>query len=297
MRAVSEDGATSRRLQEVVGPRPYVDGPTAILIGLMAVGFPTAGVLSHRGVLPAWAALLVGSLLMNLSFTAWHEPAHQTFSRSRALNTAAGWLAAFVSVYPGYFARRREHLVHHKFEGQEGKDPVFPRIQATFWSFPVTLLRTALAGAPLDVPANFLPITRVQRVADALSNLLALCVVVAASALGYFWALFWVWVLPRLVIYGVHAYYVCYFPHRVPGGGYTVLRVREDHPWLRLLTMNQHLHGVHHRWPWIPWHRYRRVLRECASDLAREGLAAAATPAGLGSRPGGLPTGARLGER
>jgi beta-carotene hydroxylase len=271
---VTEEGTIVRRLQEAVGPRPFVDGPTAALIGLMAAGFPLTGVLYQHGMLPAWAALLIGSALMNLSFTAWHEPAHQTFSRWRSLNSAAGWLASLLSVYPGYFARRREHLIHHRFEGQEGKDPVFPRIQSSAWTFPLALLRTALLGAPLQVPASVLPITRVQRAADALSNLLALAVVVTAAALGYFQTILWVWLGPRLVIYALHAYYICYFPHSVPGGGYQVLRVRQDHAWLRLLTVNQHLHGIHHRWPWIPWHRYRRVLRDCADELRRESLLA-----------------------
>jgi beta-carotene hydroxylase len=239
-----------------------VDGPTSVLIVCMAVGFPAVGFAYHQGALPWWGALAVGSVLMNLSFTAWHEAAHQTFSRSRALTLVAGWVAAFLSVYPGYFARRREHLIHHKFEGQEGPDPVYPRIQTPWWGLSLTLLRTALRGPRLDVPSSFLVITPAQRRADLASNLLALLVVGTAALLDFLGAVLWAWVVPRLVIYGVHAYYICFLPHAVTGGGYEVSRVRQDRWWLRFLTLNQHLHGVHHRWPWIPWYRYGRVLRE-----------------------------------
>jgi beta-carotene hydroxylase len=255
-----------------------VDVRTAALIVGMAAGLVATAWLQHAGRLPGWAAFLVGTWLMNLSFTAWHEPAHQTFARSRRLNTAAGWLASCASVYPGYFARRREHLGHHRYEGQAGHDPVYPRIQSTFWRFPLTLLRTVVTPERVDLPPGFLPLTRGQRLADGASHAVVLAVVAGAAASGWLAAVTWAWLLPRLAVYGLHAYYICFFPHSVPGGGYQVLRLREDRLLLRALTVNQHLHGIHHRWPWIPWHRYRRVLRECAEDLRREGMLGPAAP-------------------
>ena len=260
---------SSRQIREVVGQAPLIDLQTGLVILVMTAGFPIVGLLNHRGDLPWWATVLVGTWLMNLSFTAWHEPAHRNFSRIGWLNTAAGWIASFASVYPGYFARRREHLVHHRFEGEEGKDPVYPRIQTSFWLFPLILLRTMFQKAPSGVPDSFLPMTRGQRLSDLLSNLLAVALIV-----GSFWTESWpavvlVWVIPRGIVFLVHAYYICFFPHNQGGEGFVVLRIREDHPVMRFLTMNQHLHGIHHRWPWVPWHQYREVLAAFPEEMSQ----------------------------
>lgn len=259
---------SSRQIRELVGTPPWVDLKTAAVILGMSIGFPLTGWLYHRGDIPWWVAVLAGTWLMNLSFTAWHEPAHRNFSRVGWLNTAAGWLASFASVYPGYFARRREHLIHHRFEGQEGKDPVYPRIQTSFWQFPVTLLRTIVHRAPEGVPSSFLPLTPGQRVSDVASNLLALGLMAISVPLGFWPEVVLVWVVPRLIIFLAHAYYICFFPHQHGGDGFVVLRVQRDNPFLRFLTVNQHLHGIHHRWPWVPWHQYRRVLAAYPDEMA-----------------------------
>ncbi|SVC57188.1 uncharacterized protein METZ01_LOCUS310042, partial [marine metagenome] len=121
---------------EFSGIRPFVDGITGILILSMVVGLPVVGWFYYNGTLPFWMAVVLGTLLMNLSFTAWHEPSHQNFSKFKWLNHIAGWIASVASIYPGYFARRREHLIHHRWAGDDVKDPVYPRIQSTFLSFP-----------------------------------------------------------------------------------------------------------------------------------------------------------------
>ncbi len=257
----------NRRIRAAVGEPPLIDISTTAVILVMSAGFPIAGWLYHHGQLPAWATVLIGTFLMNLSFTAWHEPAHQNYSRYRWVNLVAGWLASFASMYPGYFARRREHLIHHRYEGVEGKDPVYPRIQSSFWTFPLTLLREALRGGTIDVPASFLRMTKGQRISDALSNLLALGVVALCVAAGYWQAVVLVWVVPRLIIFLAHAYYVCFFPHNDGGDGFVVARLRTDNPLLQILTMNQHLHGLHHRWPWIPWHKYQQILRSFPEEV------------------------------
>ena len=249
-----------------------LDLPTAAIIGLMVLGLPGVMWLYHQGLLPFIGALLVATMLMNLSFTAWHEASHATLSSQRAVNHALGVLASFASVYPGYFARRREHLIHHKWEGVPGKDPVYPRIQASFWSFPLKVAQVAIAGEPWDVPASFQPITRAQRVCDTMSNLLA-CAIIAAGCLhGYAASVLGLWVLPRALVLVLHAYYICFFPHVVPGGGFRLYRVRRPNLLLRLLTVEQTFHGLHHRWPFIPWHRYAAAQRRHADELAAEGI-------------------------
>ena len=117
------------------------------------------------------------------------------------------------------------------------------------------------------VAADFLPLTRGQKISDAASNLLALGVVVLSVAGGFWQAVAVVWLVPRLIVFLGHAYYICFFPHHHDGGGFVVWRLRSDHPLLRFLTMNQHLHGIHHRWPWVPWHQYRTVLQNLPEEV------------------------------
>jgi beta-carotene hydroxylase len=269
-------------LRAAIGPRPDVDILSTAVVVVMTLGFPLIGAAHHFGYSPWWLTLIVGVWLMNLSFTAWHEPAHQTLARSRTVNVVAGWVASFASVYPGYFARRREHLVHHRWEGEDGYDPVYPRIQTDFWGFLPTLAKTALSPPPDSVPAGYLPLTTGQKISDAASNLSAASVVAAAAIWGFLPAVFWAWLAPRLLVYAVHAYYICFFPHHVPAGGYVKYRVGSDSRILAFLTCNQNLHGIHHRWPWIPWHRYG-IVRQKFPELLRaegfDGIVAADGPA------------------
>ena len=106
---------------------PLLDWVTTLVILLMVGGFVGLTWGQHVGVVPFWASIIAGSLLMNLSFTAWHEPAHRNFSRIRVLNDIAGIVASAGSVYPGYYARRWEHLVHHqgKCPGDNSLDTAF----------------------------------------------------------------------------------------------------------------------------------------------------------------------------
>jgi fatty acid desaturase len=238
----------------------------------MVLGFPALVLLDGRAVLPHAATFALGVFLMNLSFTAWHEPAHGNFSSSGALNVAAGFAASLASFYPGYFARRREHLVHHRFQGIPGKDPAYARIQSSAWAFPIQLLRANYGSPPLDVPASFVPLTPAQRASDALSNAIAVGIIVASVAAGFSPSLLAAWVGPRILVFLLHAYTICFFPHSVPGGGYEVYRVREDGRWLSILTVSQNFHGIHHKWPSIPWHRYRAVLRAARADVEGAGI-------------------------
>ncbi|MGB0695761.1 MAG: fatty acid desaturase family protein [Rhodospirillaceae bacterium] len=259
------------KLVEITQQRKVLmDGPTALVIAAMVVGFPLIGWAQVAGHLPWWATLIIGTALMNLSFTAWHESSHGSFSKIGWINTAAGIVASAASVYPGYFARRREHLIHHKWEGQDGKDPVYPRIQTSFLGFAFRLARLTVQGVRMDIPESFQPMTPTRIWADRASNFFALAIVLAGALAGWdvLWAVLCAWIIPRAIVLFLHAYYICFLPHNVPEGGYTVLRVR-DAGWVgRLVTIDQSMHGIHHLWPFIPWHRYRAVLKD--PDLLAE---------------------------
>ena len=252
--------------------RGIVDWPTSGLLFVMMLGFPILVHFQHAGVISPYLALFLATMLMNLSFTAWHEPSHGNYSRFRIINTIAGVLASLLSVYPGYFARRREHLAHHKWEGVEGMDPVYSRIQSTNrWLFPIHLVvRDILGTNPAKIPDNFCRYTKVHRISDSLSNLTALAIIVFALVTGYHWEILCCWVIPRGLVLIVHAYYICFFPHALPAGGYRKYRVRKMGLFWRFITVDQIYHGFHHKWPFIPWHCYSSLFSNKKSiELAK----------------------------
>ncbi|NUM88049.1 MAG: fatty acid desaturase [Bdellovibrionales bacterium] len=220
------------------------------------LGLPLLTVLHARGEIGSFPAILLATLLMNLSFTAWHEAAHGTLWRSARLNALVGILASLLSLYPGWFARRREHLAHHRYEGDPERDPVWARVQTGFWGF-LPRLALLLLRRHDPIPPDFLPITRAQRRIDRITVAGALMAMAAMAESGLTESALFVWVLPRAAVFVLHAVWICWLPHAVANPpGFQVYRVRDDGVLGRFFLLGQDLHGIHHRWPEVPWHRY-----------------------------------------
>lgn len=242
------------------------DRKTAALLGAIAFGLPFLGWAEWAGHLPFWAASLLATLLMNLTFTVWHETSHANFSRAGWVNHAAGILASFLSVYPGYFARRREHLAHHRWEGDPAHDPVFPRIQdgPIAFFFRLTWLTIRRAGA---IQPSFLPLSGAQKRIDRLTVGAALFLIGLSLQFGFFRPVLAVLLLPRLAVFYLHAFYICYLPHAKREGGFEKYRVRTGSGFLwRAFTAGQWAHGVHHRWPNVRWHEYASHQQRLAAE-------------------------------
>ena len=260
------------QLKQYPKVKPIVDCITGVLILSMVVGLIVTGWSYHHGMLPFWATLVLGTLLMNLSFTAWHESSHQNFSKFKWLNHTAGWIASLASIYPGYFFRRREHLIHHRWAGDNVKDPVYPRVQSTFLSFPKVLVDSNRKFDFQNVPESFNPITRGQRIADFVSNGLVAALIVGSIFSGFWKAVLWAWIVPRFLMFFIHAYFICYLPHAVEQGGYQVNRVRRGGWIQRFFSVEQNMHGIHHVWPWIPWHQYHNFIPLNPEMASRENI-------------------------
>jgi beta-carotene hydroxylase len=257
-----------------------VDIPTLVVVGAFVAGPAILFYLQSQDLIHPVLSCLLATLLMNMSFTAWHEASHGNFSRVRWLNNVCGVIASFASVYPGYFARRREHLAHHKWEGVEGIDPVYARIQNTnVFLFPFRLLYVDFfKRQKSSVPDSFLPITSSQRISDRISNGLAVLLIAACVAAGHGIEILCVWILPRAIVFWLHAYYICFFPHHIDGGGFEKYRNRNAGRLVSFLTMGQNYHGVHHRWPFIPWHKYFTMAEMKAQHAEKLATAEDAPP-------------------
>jgi beta-carotene hydroxylase len=111
-----------------------------------------------------------------------------------------------------------------------------------------------------------------QRIADLASNSFALALIIGSIFFGFFKAVLWVWIIPRVCIFFIHAYFICYLPHAMEHGGYQVKRVRQT-GWLqRFISIEQNMHGVHHAWPWIPWHQYNNFISLNSDTTLKENI-------------------------
>lgn len=207
---------------------------------------------------------VVCCFIMNMSFTFWHECSHENLTRSRTLNQAVGILSSFFSFFPGYFARRREHLVHHKFEGIPGKDPVYYRIQNTsFLKFLWTaVVVNYLEKRPDEVPANFIPLTLKEKIIDKITVGLVWTIVLGLVIAGKWQVALATILIPRVFIFVYHGYVICFFPHFIPEGGYRKFRVYPYGLLTKIITMNQAYHGIHHYSPKVRWYNYPLVYRK-----------------------------------
>jgi beta-carotene hydroxylase len=248
--------------------RHFIDFPSALVAALAIFGPLIVFWCQIRGMIAWPIGLLLGILFCNLSFTGWHEASHGNLSRYRWFNSLVGILVSFVTIYPGYFGRRREHLAHHKWEGDAAHDPVVPRVLGTgAFSFILNLARSLVHRTPSSsIPERFLRLTILQRICDRTSSIISISLLSVLAWNGHFVAVLCVFVVPRAVIFFFHAFYICFLPHSSHVGDYQLFRVRRLGFWFDLLTMGQSYHGVHHRWPFVPWHRYKRFFSSLDSE-------------------------------
>jgi beta-carotene hydroxylase len=239
---------------------------TLSLFACYVVVLPTNLVLTCVGVMPLFAAFLLGLGAFNLSFTIWHECVHRTVASSRRICTAVGAITAFFMIYPGYFFQQREHLLHHKYQGDPERDPVYPRTQCKPWAFPFHLIRVTLFNPQPSGPEKEL--TSNERRGDTIAYLLCGTVIVSVAASGFWLPLLAAWLLPRAVMIPVHAFYVCYLPHNGRGESlYEKYRIVLRNPFTRYLTLYHCYHGLHHLWPTVPWHRYKQTFAMREEEL------------------------------
>lgn len=247
--------------EAIIEKQSRTDYLTIFLIGIMLTLHGSVIYWQLMGYLSFLVATLACCLIMNMSFTFWHECCHENLSRNRMFNQSVGIITSFFSFFPGYYARRREHLVHHKFEGVPGKDPVYFRIQNTsFRKFLWTaVVVNYLENRPDEVPSTFLPLSRREKIIDKITVGLVWLVIFFLVSAGKWEVALATIVIPRVFIFIYHAYVICFFPHFVPEGGYRKYRAYPHGLLVRILTMNQAYHGIHHYSPKVRWYNYPLV--------------------------------------
>jgi len=244
-----------------------VDGGTLALLGLQWTLFIGNFVLYAAGPLPLVLHFLLGFSAVHLAFTIWHEAAHRNVSSRDWLNHAVGILGMLPYMTP-YFLQRQIHLDHHRLLNEPG-DPNAIYAGGPFWQLP---LRYAKAiGVAREKLADDRR-GRGMRISDLASVSLVAIIWIVALLQGFFVDLLLLWGLPFRAAKIVMDWYVSYLPHvGLPPARWLGTRI-VDVAWLTPLVLAHNYHAIHHLWPSIPWHRYRRVYRERQNELRKRGV-------------------------
>lgn len=269
-------------LNQIVGdPRyaevmrvPLFSAPQIVLSALALGLFGGASAAAVLHLIPLWAAMIFNFVAVYLAFTPLHDASHRAVSSSPALNDAIGVVVGQL-LLPGInmTAFRAIHMDHHRFVGQEGRDP-----------------DTAFVTPPKYIGLPYLMFADVQwalwyakygrhywsrKVAAYIALLLVVLVAIhAAFLLSPYWKEFLLlYVVPQRMGLGVVAYTFAHIQH--PDGltwdkepFQSTMYIGGNSP-LRRLLFGQEEHIIHHVVPHVPWFKYKRV---CVSRARNEKL-------------------------
>ena len=259
---------------------PFVSPPIAWpTLGVLALALATsaAGVaLGTSGAVHPAAAVLLCAVAAYLAFTPLHEAAHQSISRSPALNGAIGRVAAMLLLGP-FSAVRHFHLEHHRHTNDPVLDPDHWSGRGPWWLLPLRWLTQ-----DLHYYARWMRSVRTRPRAEVVEILLTFSLQLAAIgalvALGHGVSALLYWVLPARLAIGFLAFALDWLPHRP----HDVLAADDRHlatrvtpsRWLEVLLLGQNYHLVHHLYPGVPFYRYRRIWESRQAQLVARGARA-----------------------
>jgi fatty acid desaturase len=245
-------------------PRRAIDVPTVVIAAVLVGGLVANATGAAQGLLPLPLAFLISAVLMNCSFTVWHEAMHGNLAPGRRLNDVLGVIAAWISLTP-YFRIREVHRQHHAYTNDPARDPDYWYVAGPMWTLPFRYVAGFRRYARVQVSAA-------GRVVDALGVAFAVGVIVTAYAMGQTAVLIATWLAPKVVSFAAHAWYVNYLPHHhEPTGRFTSARVVER-VWWEPLVLFHNYHGLHHAYQTIPWHRYRVEFEQRRAFLVAQGM-------------------------
>lgn len=201
--------------------------------------------------------VLIGAVGIHIAFTVWHEAVHGTVSDRQWINDVTGVLGMLPYMTP-YFMQRWVHLEHHA-RLNEPQDPNSIYTDGAFLTLPFRYFR-ALGYAKTLLKTD--PRTPGQRRSDTATTLLVASVFAVAGATGHIVDALILWFFPVVVGKLVMDWYINYIPHRgLPPDRHKGTRIL-DVPWFSYLVFNHNYHAVHHMWPTVPWHGYRKLYEK-----------------------------------
>jgi beta-carotene hydroxylase len=254
-----------------IGPAPgTLRNPTLWLFaGCVALVCVAAGGYA-TGRLSAIAAVLLDTLAAYLLFTVLHDAVHGTAHASRVVNAALGRLSGGVLTLAWPLFRAVHHVHHaHTNDGEHDPDLIVSRA-------PRLLLPVWCVGVVVEYRIGFygrrLWPTRGALIEAVASDALALGVLAASIAGGWFATLAVLWLVPVTLAVLILAFAFDFVPHYPydTRERYHATRILPGRV-LNLLLLGQNYHLVHHLWSTIPWYRYQHVYEQVGGALVERG--------------------------
>lgn len=256
-------------------PLLAVQQAALVVLALGAFGLGVWGYMS--GHLPLWGAMLFNLGAVYLAFTPLHDASHRAVSSNGALNDLLGVIPGQL-LLPGVNMTvfRAIHMDHHRYTGQEGRDP-----DTGFVDLPKWLGVSYLMFADLHWVGWYYRHGRhywSRKVAIWFHIMLAAVVIShVAFLMSPWWKEFLLlYVVPQRVGLGIVAYTFAHIQH--PTGltwehepFQSTVYVRGNSPFRRLM-FGQEDHTIHHLVPHVPWYKYRRVWELANGVLRRQGI-------------------------
>lgn len=258
---------------------PVFSIPQIMLSGVAFGLFALATVGYLGGSVPLWLAMLVNIVAVYLAFTPLHDASHRAVSKNGFLNDLIGTVIGQL-LLPGINmpAFRTIHMDHHRYVGQEGRDP-----DTAFVTPPKPFGVAYLMFADVHWALWYLKYGRHlwSRKAGLYIGLLLFCLI--GSHVTFLLSPWWkefllLYVVPQRIGLGIIAYTFAHIQH--PEGltwdkepFQSTVYVRGQSPFRRLM-FGQEEHIIHHLTPHVPWFKYKRVWDLANGVLWKQGIPA-----------------------
>ncbi len=227
--------------------------------------------------IPWWLAVAFNIVAVFLAFTPMHDGSHRAVSSDSFVNDLLGTAAGQI-LLPGMNmpAFRAIHMDHHRYVGQEGRDPDAGLVDVPKWAGISYLMFTDihwLVWFFKNGRDHWSPRIKMY-VYVMMVTVIGMHVLFLASP---YWAEFLLlYVLPQRLGLGLVAYTFAHIQH--PHGMtwerepfQATVHIYETSP-LRGLMFGQENHHIHHLLPHLPWYRYRRVWNLANGVLAKQAV-------------------------
>lgn len=256
---------------------PKWSAPQIMLSSLALGGFTLSCIAYLNGSIPLLLAMLINLAAVYIAFTPLHDASHRAVSSNSRINDWLGVLTGQL-LLPGVNMTtfRAIHMDHHRYTGEEGRDPDTGFVSPPKWAGLAYLMFADLHWVYWYFRYGRKIWSR--RVSISLYLMLAAVVVShAAFLLSPWWKEFLLlYVIPQRVGLGVVAYTFAHIQH--PEGltwenepFQSTMYMKGNSP-LRRLLFGQEDHAIHHLVPHIPWFKYRQVWALANGVLRRQNI-------------------------
>ena len=222
------------------------------------------------GVVPAWAAVVLGVIGRYIGFTVMHDSMHRAAHRNKMVNELLGAVPA-VALTVTLQMFRSCHTKHHTATNQPDVDPDYDVGRSPRWLRPVWLI------SPLwTYRGNYFgkgwAKTDGHRRAQIIVDVIIVTGIVASIATGHAVELLVVFVIPVLISLAMLTWAFDLIPH-VPYDSTERFHDTRALPsrTLNVLFLGQNYHLVHHLWNSVPWYKYQAVYDDTRDELAAVG--------------------------